>query len=240
MSTQKSTRTRIGRASGLIGAVALLSLAATPASAETEVEEPDTFTSAFTATGDPGMVVNGEGESVPGPDGATGTFTYMVNSDEEIICYDITISGVDPQYESPAKTATHLHEAPAGTAGPARIAFPNPSGQGDTLNSSGCLQGPFTTGVEGDDGVDTGANFSLAELEDDTENYYSDVHTTDYLPGAVRGQLTQIPVGGVDTGFGGTVVNDEGTSTTALAAGAFALAGLSGAGLVLARRHGRG
>ncbi len=240
MSTQKSTRTRMGRASGLIGAVALLSLAAAPASAETEVEEPDTFTSAFTATGDPGMVVNGEGESVPGPEGATGTFTYMVNSDEEIICYDITISGVDPQYESPAKTATHLHEAPAGTAGPARIAFPNPSGEGDTLTSSGCLQGPFNTGVEGDDGVDTGEGFSLTELEDNTENYYSDVHTTEYLPGAVRGQMTEIPVGGVDTGFGGTATTDEGTGTMTLAAGAFALAGLSGAGVILARRQGRG
>ena len=53
-----------------------------------------------------------------------------------------------------AKTVTHIHRTAAGTNGPPRIAFPNPEGTGRALTNSGCLQGPFTTGLTGDDGAD--------------------------------------------------------------------------------------
>lgn len=67
---------------------------------------------------------------------------------------------------SPARTATHMHAAVAGRAGPPRLAFLNPTnatntdaqpGNGNTTlseqgtferrSSYGCLDGPFTTGV---------------------------------------------------------------------------------------------
>jgi len=53
-------------------------------------------------------------------------------------------------------TATHIHQAAKGAAGPPRIAFPNPMplpGQSQDLNeyswrqSLGCITGPFTTGI---------------------------------------------------------------------------------------------
>jgi hypothetical protein len=215
---------------------AAFALSTAPAFAQdAEVPEPDTFTSMFTTTTTPDMVVNADGVAAPGPTGATGTWNFRLNSDEEIICYDITVEGITADYQSPARTATHIHEAAAGTSGPPRIVFPNPTDAGDgTLTSSGCLQGPFTTGVV-TDGVDSGDGFTLAEIEADPAGYYSDVHTADFVPGAMRGQLSAVPMGGVDTGAGGTVAADAGWVPAAL--GALALLGAAGVGVTAVRRR---
>ena len=98
----RTTLTRTAVVAGAVGALALTG--AGPASAETEVPEPATFTSAFTAMATPDMVVNPDGVATPGEPGASGTFTYRINSDTEVICYDITLDGVTPPYQSPAKT----------------------------------------------------------------------------------------------------------------------------------------
>ena len=183
-------------------------LAAAPvgsAAAEEAVAEPSTFTSAYTAMATPGMVVNAEGAPTPGTAGASGTFNYRINSDDEIICYDITVTGITEPFQSPAKTATHIHQAAAGKSGPPRVAFPNPTSQSDgSFRSSGCLEGPFTTGIKGPDGADTGTNFSLKQIEADPAAFFTDTHTAANPAGAVRGQLTVVPVGGVATGGGGT------------------------------------
>lgn len=57
-------------------------------------------------------------------------------------------------YSSPARTATHIHQAVKGRSGPPRIAFPNPQplyGEGleefSWRYSLGCQRGPFTTGI---------------------------------------------------------------------------------------------
>ncbi|MEU6698703.1 CHRD domain-containing protein [Pseudonocardia sp. NPDC046786] len=198
---------------------------------ETEVPEPDTFTSMYTVLATPDTIINNDGESVPGEPGATGEFNFRINSDDEIICYDITLRGVTGEYESPAKTATHIHEANVGEPGPPRLAFPDPSGEGDTRTSSGCLQGPFTTGLEGDNGQDTATGFTLSQIEANPAGFTADTHTADYAAGTVRGQLTEVPMGGVETGAGGA------THDAAMyAIGAAGLAAAAGAGVVLVRR----
>ncbi|GAB3548766.1 hypothetical protein GCM10027404_13220 [Arthrobacter tumbae] len=208
MRTRNSSR--IAALTGTAGAVALLAtMGAAPASAETTVERPDTFTSYHTVYATPDQVVGQDGNPAPGEPGATGGFDFMINSDLEIICYDITLNGVTPPYQSAAKTATHIHETVAGENGPPRLAFPNPEGDG-VLTSSGCIQGPFTTGIEGDDGADTGEGFSLKEIEANPAGFSADTHTSAYVPGAVRGQLTPMPVGGADTGV--AVIPDEGSN----------------------------
>lgn len=224
--------TAVAAATTLAGAAALWS--APPAAAETEVERPATFTSAYTVNATPDTIIDTEGNPAEGQPGASGSFSFMINSDEEIICYDISLQGVTGEYESPAKTATHVHQANAGEGGPPRIAFPNPQGEGERT-SSGCLQGPFTTGLDDEEtGEDTGTGFSLADIEADPAGFSADTHTADYAAGAVRGQLTPMPVGGVDTGMGGAA-QDGGVSATAAAGGAAALvAGV--AGLVVLRR----
>ncbi len=199
---------------GLTGAgvLALMTIAG-PASADTEVDEPDEFTSAFTVMATADQVIDSEGEVAPGEEGATGEFNFRINSEQEIICYDITLRGVTGEYESPARTATHIHEADAGEPGPPRLAFPNPEGDGDTRTASGCMEGPFTTGLEDDDGNDTAEGFSLAQIEANPEGFTADTHTAEFLPGTVRGQLSQVPVGGVESGGGGTGVESGATGT---------------------------
>jgi hypothetical protein len=202
------------------------------ASAETEVAEPATFTSAFTAMATPDMVVNADGVPTPGTAGASGTFTYRINSELEVICYDISVRGITPPYESPAKTATHIHEAASGQSGPPRIAFPNPEDDGSgELVSSGCLEGPFTTGVA-PEGTDTGEGFTLAEIEANPSAFFTDTHTAANPAGAVRGQLTAIPVGGIETGAGGAA--DDSSSALPAVAG---LGALVAAGAVALRRR---
>ncbi|KQS71510.1 CHRD domain-containing protein [Modestobacter sp. Leaf380] len=235
--SRSTTRTALLRTAVVTGAAGALALTAVgPAAAETEVPTPSTFTSAFTAMATPDMVVNADGVATPGEPGASGTFTYRINSDTEVICYDISLTGVTPPYQSPAKTATHIHQGDAGQAGPPRIALPNPEDDGSgTLTSSGCLQGPFTTGVVAN-GADTGAGFTLDQIEADPSAFFTDSHTAAFTSGAVRGQLTEIPVGGVETGAGGTAAAPAGTSgTTVGVVGGTAL--LAAAGAVALRRR---
>ena len=231
---------------GAAAAAAALIVAA-PAAAETTVPEPSSFTSAFTVMATPDQVIANDGVAVAGEPGATGTFDFRINSDTEVICYDITLTGVTGDYQSPAKTATHIHQAAAGQPGPPRIAFPNPTDtDGDGVReASGCLQGPFTTGVTNDAGADTGTGFTLAQIEADPAGFTGDSHTASFAAGVVRGQLTQVPVGGVDTGAGGAASavaagtsassgTDSGALVGAAAVGGLVLVGATG--LVLRRR----
>ncbi len=221
---------------GAVAAVSLLVLAAAPAGADTPVSAPAEFTSAFTAMATPEQVVDAGGVVTPGQEGATGAFTLRINSDLDIVCYDITLDGVSGDYMSPAKTATHLHQAASGESGPPRLAFPDPTPVGDgPRTSSGCMQGPFTTGLA-PEGTDTGEGFDLAAIESNPAGFAADSHTVDFSTGVVRGQLTAIPVGGVATGGGGTAGSD-----TAPVAGVAVLtvAAVAGVG-VLARRRSAG
>lgn len=232
MSPIRTLTARTALVAGAVGALALTGIG--PAAAETEVAEPATFTSAFTAMAVPGTVVNADGVATPGQPGASGTFMYRINSDTEVICYDITLTGVTPPYQSPAKTATHIHQAAAGQAGPPRLALDNPEDAGNgTSTSSGCLQGPFTTGVVAD-GADTGTCFTLDQIEADPASFSTDTHTSAFAAGAVRGQLVQVPVGGVETGAGGTAT-DPGAPAGLVAIGGTAV--LAAAGAVALRRR---
>lgn len=233
------TRSVFRRSSALVGTAAaaagVLLLAPSPAFADTEVAEPDTFTSAFTVMATPDAVVDADGNPAPGEPDATGSFTFRINSELEIICYDIVLDGVTGEYESPARTATHIHQANVGEGGPPRIAFPNPEDTGDgTREASGCMQGPFTTGIEAN-GADTGEGFSLAAIEANPAGFSADTHTADFTAGAVRGQLQQIPVGGVDTGAGGAASD---ASVLPVVSGAMLLlGGLAAAGVAMTRRR---
>lgn len=265
MSKQRTIRSlTIGGAA----AAALALAATTPANAETAVPEPDSFTSAFVVDATPGEVIDTNGNPAPGEPGASGTFEFRINSDLEIICYDITLTGVTGDYQSQAKTATHIHEAVRGAGGPPRIAFPNPTpvnGDEALRNSSGCLQGPFTTGLPAG-GPDSGTGFTLAQIEANPAGFSGDSHTANFVPGVVRGQLVAVdlPVDpapepqpsapapepsapGTGTGAGsgepGTGTDPDRLAETGLDAAAvagFAVGGLAivaGAGLVIARRR---
>lgn len=89
-----------------------------------------------------------------GEAGLGATYAVVIADSQNITLY------VKGDYQSPAATATHIHEAGVGAAGPPRLAFPNPvpldrvSGLDEFSwrASFGCLQGPFRTGLNGTDG----------------------------------------------------------------------------------------
>lgn len=149
-----------------------------------------TFTSMHAIDATPDQVVNGT-EPTGGLAGATGTFLFGLNSAANMICYNITLNNFQGEFDSPATTATHIHEAARGASGPPRIAFPNPQpvdAAGTVRNSAGCLTGPFTTGVIME-GRDTGEGFTIQQIEDNPAAFMADTHSSLALPGAVRGQL---------------------------------------------------
>lgn len=218
-----------------VSAALLAVLPAGLAHADEQVPEPAEFTSMLSTMATPDMVVDSDDQPSPGEPGASGNFTFRINSDQEIICYDIVLNGVTPPYDSPARTATHIHEATSGNSGPPRLVLPDPQDTGDgTLRSEGCMQGPFTTGLTGDDDVtDTGEGFSLAQLEAAPEQFFADNHTSQFTDGSVRGQLSMMPMGGVETGGGATAQDDAGAL---LPLGALAATAL-GAGLIVVARN---
>ncbi|KAL8935297.1 MAG: hypothetical protein Q9216_005496 [Gyalolechia sp. 2 TL-2023] len=101
------------------------------------------FTSTFHIQATPDQVVNGSTNPVftGGLPGAQATYDFGINSNLDLICYDIKLTGFRGEYQSPAKTATHVHEAAAGQNGPPRLAFPNPAGDENLRRSVGCMQG---------------------------------------------------------------------------------------------------
>jgi hypothetical protein len=150
-----------------------------------------TFSSMQAINAVPEEVVNGT-EATGGLAGASGTFHFGINSAMNMICYNITLHNFQGEFDSPATTATHIHEAAKGASGPPRIAFPNPEPVGaDSVvrNSAGCLKGPFTTGVMVD-GKDSGEGFHVSMIEANPTAFMADTHSSLALPGAVRGQLS--------------------------------------------------
>jgi hypothetical protein len=148
------------------------------------------FSSTHYISAVPEQVVNGT-ELTGGLAGASGTFNFGLNSAANMICYNITLHNFQGEFDSPATTATHIHEAARGASGPPRIAFPNPepvNGDVAVRNSAGCLEGPFTTGVMVE-GKDSGEGFHVSMIEANPAAFMADTHSSLALPGAVRGQL---------------------------------------------------
>lgn len=167
---------------------------------ELEVNKPRSFTSTLKTEATSDQIINNANVKVAGLEGAKGHYTLRLNTKENVVCYDITLTGFgnDEQYFSPAKTSTHTHMAAFGLSGPPRLAYKNPEqkklwwgGKSKKRYSSACIKGPFTTGLLGANGLDTGSasGFTLQQLESDPTAYMSDVHTESRQAGAVRGNM---------------------------------------------------
>lgn len=200
MTVSRTSRRSATAIAAAASALALGSIAG-PAAADTapgandpanDVDPPSVFTGAFVANATPDQVVPDANNNPAGVDGAEGRFEFFTNADENIICWRIAVTGLTTEYQSAAKTATHIHQTPAGENGPPRIAFPNPGPVTDdpdeTRISVGCAEGPFTTGLA-PEGTDTGTGFTLDQIEANPAGFSADTHTTDAVSGAVRGQL---------------------------------------------------
>jgi len=102
----------------------------------------------------------------PGDPDGRGTATVTVNPGQRKICYTLSVRNIAPA------TAAHIHEAPAGVAGPVVATLRAPT----SGRSSGCV---------------TVARALALEILKDPADYYVNVHNGAFPGGAVRGQLAK-------------------------------------------------
>jgi hypothetical protein len=100
------------------------------------------------------------------PDGS-GLALLTVNVGQQAVCWELSVSAIT----LPA-TASHIHKAPPGTAGPAVVFLSPPDAAG---RAAGCRSGL--------------SRDLLREILTSPESFYVNVHTRDFAPGAIRGQL---------------------------------------------------
>jgi hypothetical protein len=103
----------------------------------------------------------------PGDEDGSGTAKITVNPGQEEVCWELFVEDIT----LPA-TGAHIHEGAVGEAGDVVVHLTPPDASGV---SSGCIT------VERELALDILKN---------PENYYVNVHTTDFPDGAVRGQLS--------------------------------------------------
>ena len=105
----------------------------------------------------------------PGDPDGTGTAWFWVNYGQMEICYALEVANI-----TLPTAAAHIHVAPPTDPGPVVVPLNAPDATG---HSSGCAE------------VTDAA--LLKNIVQNPEQYYVNVHTSDFLPGAVRGQLSK-------------------------------------------------
>ena len=99
----------------------------------------------------------------PGDPDGSGTAVLRVNPGQGRICYTIAVSNIG------TVVGAHIHRAPPTAAGPIVVPLNPPVGEG-------CVA----------------VERALAmEIIRNPESFYVNVHTTEFKPGAVRGQLSR-------------------------------------------------
>jgi Cu/Zn superoxide dismutase len=111
-----------------------------------------------------GFVLSGQQEVPPNESPATGSGGALLDRATGMVQVDFSFSGL-----TSAQTAAHIHQAPAGMNGPIIIPFPTGSP----------VSGSFPITVAGADAMVAG-------------NTYTNVHTTMFPGGEIRGQLIKL------------------------------------------------
>ena len=151
------------------------------------------------------------------PDGA-GTATVILRSASGEVCWELTVSKIT----LPAVGA-HIHEGAKGVAGPVVVPFTAPDANG---TASGCARPDAAL---------------MTRIMQSPENFYVNVHASDFPAGAVRGQLATAPAaqsGPAPAPATPALPNTRADAGMQLALVAFALTvGAVGLGLSIAARR---
>jgi hypothetical protein len=119
-------------------------------------------------------MMTGSQEVPPVNTPATGTILLTLNPGQGKICYDMSVMNLIGMPVPVAGTAAHIHEAPAGQNGPIKVGLPVPLARNFTTQN--CV----------------GASRDLIkDIMKDPENYYVNLHTSMFMPGEIRGQLSK-------------------------------------------------
>lgn len=108
---------------------------------------------------------------VPPTGAATGSALVRLNQGQKRVCFTITASGLGPDV-----SGAHIHKAAAGANGPVVVPL-DAAALGTGAAAKGCVQG-----------VDVAL---IKDIRQNPQNYYVNVHTTQYPGGATRGQLSK-------------------------------------------------
>ncbi|KAI4768139.1 hypothetical protein D6D17_06776 [Aureobasidium pullulans] len=160
--------------------------AATPAKYPEAVSSPSKLTSYYGVKATPDQIVNG---TTPTGDFAdtSSLFKVGIGSELNLICYNFEIYKFHGEYQSPAASATQIHEAAKGASGSPRIALPNLIYVGNGVRRSvGCQQSPFKTGLLAN-GKDTADGLHISLIEKNPAGIFADTQSSFAVPGAVRG-----------------------------------------------------
>ena len=104
----------------------------------------------------------------PGDPDGSGTARLRLNPGQGEVCFELEVSDI----ALPA-TGAHIHRAPAGSPGPVVIPLTPPDASG---SSSGCVSADRAL---------------IKDIIQNPEEYYVNVHSSEFQPGAVRGQLSK-------------------------------------------------
>ena len=103
-----------------------------------------------------------------------GVAHVTVNVGQGRVCWDLKgLANLDPII------ASHIHQAPSTAAGPIKISFFH---FGEPVDLEGCTEGSELFPVD---------RALLNDLGRNPENYYVNIHTEAFRPGAIRGQLSR-------------------------------------------------
>ncbi len=108
---------------------------------------------------------------------ATGSATFALFNDFGVMCYEVQLDPTTVEGTFEGAAGTHIHEAPAGANGPVVLGLEQLDD--DTASASGCARD-----------VATDDEPSLIQaLQDSPEDYYLNIHTTEWPGGAARAQF---------------------------------------------------
>lgn len=101
-----------------------------------------------------------------------GTAHVTVNVGQGRVCWNLDgLANLDPII------AAHIHNAPSTASGPIKISFFH---FGEEIDLEGCTEGSTAFPIN---------RALLNDVIQHPENYYVNIHTTAFRPGAIRGQL---------------------------------------------------
>ena len=114
-------------------------------------------------------MVGAEEAPGPGDPDASGHASFTLNQGQGTICFDLSWADIDGTV-----VAAHIHPAPAGEPGPVAVPL---------------FEGAFA-GTDSASGCATDVDRALVkDIRKKPSDYYVNVHSDVFRPGAIRGQL---------------------------------------------------